>query len=75
MRALRVGRELRTGQALGEKGWGKEETVSSAYWTDSQRLQKERVRNWRGARAQEVPLTADKIFTEARVSMGGRVLV
>lgn len=28
-----------------------------------------------GARAQEVPLTADKIFTEARVSMGGRVLV
>lgn len=50
MRALRVGRELRTGQGLGEKGigWGKEETVSSAYWTDSQRLQKERVRNERG---------------------------
>lgn len=48
MRALRVGRELRTGQSLGEKGWGKEEAVSSAYWTDSQRLQKERVRNWRG---------------------------
>lgn len=45
-----MGRELRTGQGLGEKeiGWGKEETVSSAYWTDSQRLQKERVRNERG---------------------------
>ena len=74
MRALRVGRELRTGQSLGEKGWGKEEAVSSAYWTDSQRLQKERVRNWRGGQGSRGAF-ADKIFTEARVSMGGRVLV